>query len=194
MEYEEVDYWPELCRVFEWSKTHVTSVFHICWGAQAGLYYHYGLQKVRLPQKLFGVFAHEVHHRSEPLVRGFDDYFLIPHSRYTEVPGEAIHACPELTVLAESRRAGVLLCMAKDGRQIFIFGHGEYDRYTLRDEYLRDREKGLCTALPEHYFPDDDPSRDPDLQWRSHSSLLYTNWINYYVYQTTPFDLENIGK
>ena len=194
LEYSEVEYWDELCEIMDWSKTHVFSSFHICWGAQAGLYYHYGLQKVRLPQKLFGVFAHEVHHRSEPLVRGFDDYFLIPHSRYTEVPGEAIHACPELTVLAESRRAGVLLCMAKDGRQIFIFGHGEYDRYTLRDEYLRDREKGLCTALPEHYFPDDDPSRDPDLQWRSHSSLLYTNWINYYVYQTTPFDLENIGK
>lgn len=192
MEYEEVDYWPELCRIFEWSKTHVTSVFHICWGAQAGLYYHYGLQKKRLPHKLFGVYPHRVHHRSEPIVRGFDDYFLIPHSRYTEVPGKDISACPELTVFAESEAAGVLLCMAKEGRQIFIFGHGEYDRYTLRDEFLRDRERGLDTALPENYFPDDDPEQEPALQWRSHSSLLYANWINYYVYQLTPYDINEI--
>lgn len=192
LEYSDVDYWPELCEVFEWSKSHVTSTFHICWGAQAALYYHYGLEKVLLPQKLFGIFPHEVHHRKEPLVRGFDDYFLIPHSRYTEVPAEAIHDCKDLTVLAESKEAGVLLCIAQGGRQIFIFGHAEYDRYTLRDEYLRDRGKGLGTALPKNYFPDDDPEREPYLQWRSHSSLLYANWINYYVYQKTPYSINDI--
>ena len=191
IEFEEVDYWPELCEIFEWSKTHVTSTFHICWAAQAGVYYHYGLPKRRLPYKLFGVYPHKVHHRKEPLVRGFDDYFLIPHSRYTEVPADIIHACPDLTVLAESELAGVLLAIAKGGRQVFIFGHAEYDRYTLRDEYIRDHERGIDTALPENYFPDDDPAKEPNLQWRSHSSLLYANWINL-VYQMTPYNLEDI--
>ena len=192
MEYEEVDYWPELCDVFAWSKTNVFSTFHICWGAQAGLYYHYGLQKKMLPQKLFGVYSHKVRHRREPLVRGFDDYFLIPHSRYTEVPARAIHGCKDLRILAESDEAGVLLCMSRDGRKIFIMGHAEYDRNTLRDEYVRDARKGLGTAIPVNYFPDDDPEKKPLLEWRAHSYLLYSNWLNYYVYQLTPYDLNEI--
>ena len=192
MEYEEVDYWPELCEVFAWSKTNVFSTFHICWGAQAGLYYHYGLQKKMLPQKLFGVYSHKVRHRREPLVRGFDDYFLIPHSRYTEVPARAIHGCKDLRILAESDEAGVLLCMSRDGRKIFIMGHAEYDRNTLRDEYIRDARKGLGTAIPVNYFPDDDPEKKPLLEWRAHSYLLYSNWLNYYVYQLTPYDLNEI--
>ncbi len=192
MEYEEVDYWPELCEVFAWSKTNVFSTFHICWGAQAGLYYHYGLQKKMLPQKLFGVYSHKVRHRREPLVRGFDDYFLIPHSRYTEVPARAIHGCKDLRILAESDEAGVLLCMSRDGRKIFIMGHAEYDRNTLRDEYIRDARKGLSTAIPVNYFPDDDPEKKPLLEWRAHSYLLYSNWLNYYVYQLTPYDLNEI--
>ena len=192
MPYEEVDYWPELCAVMEWSKTNVTSTFHICWGAQAGLYYHYGLDKVMLKEKLSGVYAHKVIHRREPLVRGFDDFFLIPHSRYTEVPAAAIHAKEELKVLAESEVAGVLLCMAKEGRQMFIFGHPEYDRYTLRNEYIRDVNAGTSPQVPINYFPDDDPEKEPELQWRSHSSLLYSNWLNYYVYQLTPYDLNEI--
>ena len=192
MEYEEVDYWPELCEVFAWSKTNVFSTFHICWGAQAGLYYHYGLQKKMLPQKLFGVYSHKVRHRREPLVRGFDDYFLILHSRYTEVPARAIHGCKDLRILAESDEAGVLLCMSRDGRKIFIMGHAEYDRNTLRDEYVRDARKGLGTAIPVNYFPDDDPEKKPLLEWRAHSYLLYSNWLNYYVYQLTPYDLNEI--
>ena len=192
MEYEEVDYWPELCEVFAWSKTNVFSTFHICWGAQAGLYYHYGIQKKMLPQKLFGVYSHKVRHRREPLVRGFDDYFLIPHSRYTEVPARAIHGCKDLRILAESDEAGVLLCMSRDGRKIFIMGHAEYDRNTLRDEYIRDARKGLGTAIPVNYFPDDDPEKKPLLEWRAHSYLLYSNWLNYYVYQLTPYDLNEI--
>ena len=192
MPYEEVDYWPELCAVMEWSKTNVTSTFHICWGAQAGLYYHYGLDKVMLKEKLSGVYAHKVIHRRGPLVRGFDDFFLIPHSRYTEVPAAAIHAKEELKVLAESEVAGVLLCMAKEGRQMFIFGHPEYDRYTLRNEYIRDVNAGISPQVPINYFPDDDPEKEPELQWRSHSSLLYSNWLNYYVYQLTPYDLNEI--
>ena len=189
---EEVDYWPEPCAVMEGSETNVTSTFHICWGAQAGLYYHYGLDKVMLKEKLSGVYAHKVIHRREPLVRGFDDFFLIPHSRYTEVPAAAIHAKEELKVLAESEVAGVLLCMAKEGRQMFIFGHPEYDRYTLRNEYIRDVNAGTSPQVPINYFPDDDPEKEPELQWRSHSSLLYSNWLNYYVYQLTPYDLNEI--
>ena len=172
MEYEEVDYWPELCEVFEWSKSNVTSTFHICWGAQ----------------------AHKVRHRKEPIVRGFDDYFLIPHSRYTEVPAKAIHACKELRILAESVDAGILLCMSRDGRRFFIMGHPEYDRNTLRDEYRRDVRKGLPIEVPKNYFPDDDPEQRPLLQWRSHSNNLYCNWINYYVYQATPYDLNEISE
>ncbi|MGN0306525.1 MAG: homoserine O-succinyltransferase [Lachnospiraceae bacterium] len=187
--FQEVDYWEELCAIMEWSKTHVTSTFHICWGAQAGLYYHFGLDKVLLPQKLFGVFEHKVLNRKVPLVRGFDDFFLIPHSRHTTTPTEAIHGCNQLTVLAESEEAGVLLAMAEEGKQIFVMGHPEYDRLTLRDEYFRDKNKGLPIQLPKNYFPQDDDRKKPKLQWRSHGNNLYCNWLNYYVYQITPYEL-----
>lgn len=189
MEYEEVDYWQELCEVMEWSKTNVTSTFHICWGAQAGLYYHYGLQKHILPQKVFGVFEHKVMNRKIPIVRGFDDYFMAPHSRHTEVRSEDIHACKDLTVLAESDEVGVYLAMAGDGKQFFVMGHSEYDRLTLQEEYFRDLKKGMDIQVPKNYFPDDDPTRKPHLQWRSHSNNLYSNWLNYYVYQITPYVL-----
>lgn len=189
MEYEEVDYWEELVEVMEWSKKNVTSTFHICWGAQAGLYYHYGLQKHILPHKVFGVFEHKVMNRKIPIVRGFDDYFMAPHSRHTEVFAEDIHNCKELTVLAESEEAGVYLAMAGNGKQFFVMGHSEYDRLTLRDEYFRDVKKGLDIAVPKNYFPDDDPAQRPHLQWRSHSNNLYSNWLNYYVYQITPYEL-----
>lgn len=191
--FEEVDYWKELCAIMDWSKTHAFSTFHICWGAQAGLYHHYGLQKVLLPQKLFGVYEHKVMNRKVPLVRGFDDYFLIPHSRHTAVLAEDIHACSALTVLAESEEAGVLLCIADGGRQVFVMGHPEYDRYTLDHEYKRDVEKGLPILLPKNYYPNDDATQRPSLQWRSHCNNLYTNWLNYYVYQTTPYDLNEIN-
>lgn len=191
--FEEVDYWPELCEIMEWSKHHVHSTFHICWGAQAGLYYHFGLDKVLLPEKLFGVYSHKVLNRKVPLVRGFDDVFYIPHSRHTATPTEAIHGCKDLVVMAESEKAGVLLCMTKDGHQIFVMGHPEYDRLTLHNEYMRDVNKGLPIHVPENYYPDDDPARRPLLSWRAHCNNLYTNWINYYVYQTTPYDIRDIG-
>ena len=187
--FEEVDYWPELCEIMDWTKTHVTSTFHICWGAQAGLYYHYGLKKVLLPQKLFGVFRHKVMNRKNPLVRGFDDYFLIPHSRHTTVLAEDIHQCRELTVLAESEEAGVLLCMSEGGKEIYVMGHPEYDRYTLHNEYMRDKDKGLPIAVPKNYYPNDDDTQKPVLQWRSHCNILYSNWLNYFVYQITPYEL-----
>ena len=189
MEYEEVDYWQELCEVMEWSKTNVTSTFHICWGAQAGLYYHYGLQKHILPQKVFGIFEHKVMNRKIPIVRGFDDYFMAPHSRHTEVRSEDIHACKDLTVLAESDEVGVYLVMAGEGKQFFVMGHSEYDRLTLQEEYFRDLKKGMDIQVPKNYFPDDDPTKKPHLQWRSHSNNLYSNWLNYYVYQITPYVL-----
>lgn len=192
MEFEEVDYWDELVEVMEWSKKNVTSTFHICWGAQAGLYYHFGLQKRLMPEKVFGVFEHKVMNRKIPIVRGFDDYFMAPHSRHTEVAAEDIHNCKELTVLAESEEAGVYLVMAGEGKQFFVMGHSEYDRMTLRDEYFRDVNKGLDIAVPKNYFPDDDPNQRPHLQWRSHSNNLYSNWLNYYVYQITPYDLNEI--
>ena len=191
--FEEVDYWKELCEIMDWSRKHVFSTFHICWGAQAGLYYHYGLKKVLLPQKLFGVYEHKVMNRKVPLVRGFDDTFLIPHSRQTAVLSEDIHNCSELTVLAESEEAGVLLCMAEEGRQIFVMGHPEYDRYTLHNEYMRDKNKGLSIQMPKNYYPGNDDTQRPSLQWRSHSNNLYCNWLNYYVYQTTPYDLNEIN-
>ena len=188
--FQEVDYWDELCEIMRWSYKNVTSTLHICWGAHAGLYYHFGLDKVLLPEKLFGVYEHKVMNRKIPLVRGFDDDFLIPHSRHTAVPAAAIHGCKELLVLAESEEAGVLLCMAEDGKQIFVMGHPEYDRMTLHNEYLRDKEKGLPIQIPKNYYPDDDPTNRPKLQWRSHSNNLYTNWLNYYVYQVTDYVLE----
>ena len=188
MEYEQVDYWDEICQVMEWSKTHVTSTLHLCWGAQAGLYYHYGIQKRMLPKKKFGVFEHKVLNRKVPIVRGFDDVFMAPHSRHTEVAKEDIEADERLTILAESEEAGVFLVLAEDGKQIFVMGHPEYDRLTLRNEYYRDKEKGLPIEIPKNYFPDDDDSKKPLLTWRAVSNCLYSNWLNYYVYQTTPYE------
>ncbi len=187
--FEEVDYWEEMCDIMDWAETHVTSTLHICWGAQAGLYHYYGIDKQKLPQKLFGIYEHKVDNRKIPLVRGFDDVFLAPHSRHTESPREAIHACPELTVLAESDAAGVFLAIAEDGKKIFVNGHPEYDRYTLQNEYFRDLNKGLPIQVPYNYYPDDNPDNKPLLQWRSHSNNLYSNWLNYYVYQMTPYEL-----
>ncbi len=189
MPFEEVDYWDELVEIMEWSKTHVTSTLHICWGAQAALYYHFGLQKIQLPEKLFGIYEHEVKHRRTPLVRGFDDFFFAPHSRHTTVAPEVLHAQEGLTVLAESPDAGVLLSIAEDGKQIFLMGHPEYDRYTLDAEYKRDLAKNLPIHIPVNYYPNNDPTQKPRLQWRGHCNMLYSNWLNYYVYQVTPYDL-----
>ena len=175
MTFEEVDYWEEMCEIMDWAETHVTSTLHICWGAQAGFYHYYGINKRSLPEKLFGVYPHRVSNRKTPLVRGFDDVFLAPHSRHTETPAEDIHACPEVTVLAESEEAGVFLAIAEEGKKIFVNGHPEYDRYTLHNEYYRDLNKGLPIHVPYNYYPNDDPTEKPLLQWRSHSNNLYTN-------------------
>ena len=188
--FEEVDYWEETCQIMDWAETHVTSTLHICWAAQAGFYHYYGINKSRLPQKLFGIYEHKVNNRKIPLVRGFDDIFLAPHSRHTETSAAAIHACKDLTVLAESEKAGVFLAMAQDGKKIFVTGHPEYDRLTLKNEYFRDLNKGLPIQVPYNYFPNDDPQLKPYLQWRSHSNNLYSNWLNYYVYQVTPYILK----
>ena len=190
MPFEEVDYWEELKEIMAWTKTHVTSTIHLCWGAQAGIYYHYGIDKVQLDKKVFGVFRHKVMNRKIPLVRGFDDVFLAPHSRHTEVPMDKIRAEERLTVLAESEEAGLFLAMAEDGRQIFVMGHPEYDRVTLDGEYKRDLSKGLPIEMPKNYYTDDDAENKPLLTWRAHANNLYTNWLNYYVYQVTPYDLE----
>ena len=188
--FEEVDYWEETCKIMDWAETHVTSTLHICWAAQAGYYHYYGINKAHLPEKLFGVYDHKVMNRKVPLVRGFDDIFLAPHSRHTETPAEAIHACKEITILAESKDAGVFLAIAEEGKKIFVSGHPEYDRYTLHNEYERDLKKGLPIHVPYNYYPEDDPTRKPLLQWRAHSNNLYSNWLNYYVYQVTPYELE----
>lgn len=190
MEFADVDYWDELCRIMEWTKDHVTSTFHICWGAQAGLFYHYGIQKQSLDSKRFGIYPHRVLNRKVPLVRGFDDIFMAPHSRHTEISAQDVHACEELTVLAESDEAGIYLLMAKEGRQVFVVGHPEYDRITLDKEYRRDLDKGLPIELPKNYYPQDDPRQKPNLQWRAHCNTLYSNWLNYYVYQETPYELQ----
>lgn len=188
MEFSEVDYWPEICEIMDWSNTHVTSTLHLCWGAQAALYYHYGIKKYPLQEKMFGVYRHHVMNRKIPLVRGFDDYFYAPHSRHTETRREDIVACKALTILADSEEAGVFLAMAQDGRQIFVMGHPEYDRLTLDMEYKRDKRKGLAIQLPINYYPNDDDTQRPLLQWRSHGNILYSNWLNYYVYQATPYE------
>ncbi len=192
LEFEEVDYWKELCTIFEWTKTHVTSTFHICWGAQAGLYYHNKLVKKRMEKKLFGVFPQKVSNRKTPLVRGFDDIFYAPHSRYTYVDAGDIRNCEDLLILAESEEAGVFLCMEKDGSRIYVMGHPEYDRLTLDNEYKRDKSKGLDTDIPKNYYPFNNPENRPTLSWRSHANILYTNWLNYYVYQATPYTLEDL--
>lgn len=187
--FEEVDYWEELKQIMEWTKTHVTSTLHLCWGAQAGMYYHFGIDKKPLPEKAFGLFWHKVLNRKIPLVRGFDDCFLAPHSRHTEVPMDAVRDDERITVLAESDEVGLFLAMADDGRQIFVMGHPEYDRVTLDGEYKRDLSKGLEIAMPKNYYPDDDPDKTPLLKWRATANNLYTNWLNYYVYQATPYDM-----
>jgi len=192
MEFEEVSYWEELCTIMEWSKTHVTSTFHICWGAQAGLYYHYGIKKYPLDKKLFGVFPHKVERKSSMLFRGFDDTFMVPHSRHTTIRREDVEAVKELKILSTSAEAGIYALATNKGRQIFITGHSEYDADTLMLEYLRDKEAGLPIDIPKNYFPNDDDSKKPVVTWRSHANLIYSNWLNYYVYQTTPYDITKI--
>lgn len=192
MDFEEVDYWDELCEIMEWSKTHVYSTFHICWGAQAGLYYHYGINKSLMDKKLFGVFPHNVKYKNSILLRGFDEEFMVPHSRYTTISEADIEKIKDLRILATSKKAGVFAVSTDGGRQIFITGHPEYDKDTLKNEFLRDRNEGLDTALPENYFPNDDETKEPIVSWRSHANLLYSNWLNYYVYQSTPYDITEI--
>ena len=192
MPFEEVEYWDELCTIMEWSKTHVHSTFHICWGAQAGLYYHFGINKQQLDKKLFGVFPHTVDYKRSILFRGFDDVFMVPHSRHTTVRREDIEAIPELRVLASSEEAGVYVVSTRHGRQIFVTGHSEYDADTLKSEYLRDKNLGLPIDPPKNYFPNNDDTKPPVVTWRSSANLLYSNWLNYFVYQSTPFDREKI--
>ncbi len=194
MEFEEVDYWDELKEIMEWSKTNVHSTFHICWGAQAGLYYHYGIPKYQMEEKLFGVFLHEIKREKSMLFRGVDDVFFAPHSRYTTVSEEDILKVSELEILAASKEAGVYAVSSLDGKQIFIMGHSEYDPQTLNNEYIRDKNAGLDTPVPANYFPNDDDTRRPLVRWRAHGNLLYSNWLNYYVYQTTPYDITKISR
>ena len=193
MDFEDVDYWQELTEIMEWSKTNVHSTFHICWGAQAGLYYHYGIQKHPLTEKMFGVFEHKKDYPRSILLRGFDDIFFVPHSRHTTILREDIEAVPELKILASSETAGVYAIASKEGRQIFITGHSEYDPDTLKKEYFRDKNAGLPIKPPANYFPGDDDTNDPVVRWRGHANLLFSNWLNYFVYQTTPYDIMTIG-
>ncbi|MBR6219963.1 MAG: homoserine O-succinyltransferase [Clostridia bacterium] len=190
--FEQVDYWDELCEIMAWSKRHVHSTFHICWGAQAGLYYHYGIRKVPLEKKLFGVFPHTVERKSSILFRGFDDVFMVPHSRHTTILREEVEAVPQLKILAASEEAGIYAMATDQGRQVFITGHSEYDADTLEREYLRDRNAGLPIEVPKNYYPNDDDTRPPMMRWRAHANLLYSNWLNYFVYQNTPYDLNKI--
>ena len=192
MPFEEVDYWDELCRIMEWSRSHVHSTFHICWGAQAGLYYHYGIPKSELPEKLFGVFPHRVEYRQSILFRGFDDEFWVPHSRHTTIERAHVEACPGLQILASSPDAGVYAVYARKNKQFFVTGHSEYDADTLEREYRRDLLAGKPISIPKNYYPGDDPERQPVVRWRAHANLLFCNWLNYFVYQTTPYDLAMI--
>ena len=190
--FEEVEYWDELCQIMEWSKSHVFSTFHICWGAQAGLYYHFGIPKVQLKEKLFGVFPHKVERRSSMLMRGFDETFMVPHSRHTTVLREDVEKHKEIKILASSPEAGIYAMATAGGRQVFITGHSEYDAYTLKNEYLRDKNQGLTIHIPYNYFPGDDDTKEPIVTWRSHANLIYQNWLNYFVYQITPYDIMSI--
>ena len=192
--FEEVEYWDELCEIMEWSKSHVHSTFHICWGAQAALYYHFGIPKQPLEKKLFGVFPHHAERKNYILLRGFDDVFMAPHSRHTTVLRKDIENCPALKILASSDEAGVYAAITENGRQVFIMGHSEYDPRTLEKEYLRDKNAGLPIEVPKNYYPDDDDTTEPMVTWRSHANLLYANWLNYMVYQTTPYDLNKIRE
>ena len=193
MEFEDVDYWDELCRIMEWSKTHVHSTLHICWGAQAGMYYHYGIKKYPLDKKMFGVFPHHADYKLSILLRGFDDTFYVPHSRHTTVLREDIEAVQGLKILASSEEAGVYAVMNKNGHHIFITGHSEYDAKTLETEYLRDKNLGKPISVPENYYPNDDDTKEPIVRWRGHANLLFSNWLNYFVYQTTPYDIDTVG-
>jgi len=194
MAFEDVDYWQELCQIMEWSTTHVQSTLHICWGAQAGLYYHYGINKYPLEKKLFGVFEHTKDYPRSILLRGFDDTFWVPHSRHTTIAREDIESVPALKIISSSEEAGVYAVMNKNGRQIFITGHSEYDWDTLEKEYLRDKKQGLPIDVPKNYYPGDDDTKQPVVRWRSHANLLFSNWLNYFVYQATPYDIMSIGK
>lgn len=194
LEFSEVEYWGELCEIMEWTKTHVHSTLHICWGAQAGLYYHYGINKYLMEEKLSGVYAHTVDYKRSILFRGFDDVFYVPHSRYTTVRREDIERVPELRILASSERAGVYAIITPKGKQVFLTGHSEYDAVTLEREYLRDKKLGISPRVPENYYPNDDDTQPPRLTWRGHATLLFTNWLNYFVYQTTPYDIGKIKE
>jgi homoserine O-succinyltransferase len=192
MDFEQVNYWPEITEVFDWARTHVTSTLYICWAAQAGMYHFYGVPKYPLPQKMFGVFRHHVNVPGMAIFRGFDDEFFVPHSRHTEVRREDILKVPELQLLSESDESGVHLCMARGGREIFVTGHSEYSPLTLDTEYKRDLAKGLPIQMPRNYYRNDDPSQPPVVRWRGHANLLFSNWLNYYVYQETPFNIDEI--
>lgn len=194
MPFEEVDYWGEMCRIMEWTRRNVYSTMHICWGAQAGMYFHYGIPKYEMGRKLSGIYRHKVLNLYHPLMRGFDDYYYAPHSRYTEVRREDIRKHRELVILSESDMAGVHITASKNGRQVFISGHAEYDRDTLKKEYFRDVNRGLDPEVPYHYFPQDDPSQTPPFIWRSNAHLMMSNWLNYFVYQQTPYDLETLQE
>ena len=194
MPFEEVEYWEELCEIMEWTKTHVHSTFHICWGAQAGLYYHFGIDKKPLDEKMFGIFPHTVDYNHPILFRGFDDVFMVPHSRHTTIDIEDVKKCKEIKILSTSKEAGVYAMATKNGKQIFITGHSEYDAGTLAAEYFRDLDAGKPIKIPVNYFPDDNPENEPKVTWRAHANLLYSNWLNYFVYQTTPYDIEQIKK
>ena len=194
MEFEEVEYYPELCEIMEWTKSHVHSTFHICWGAQAGLYYHYGIKKYPVENKIFGVFKHRVTYKNSILFRGFDDSFMVPQSRHTTVKKEEIKAVKDLKILAESDETGVYAVSSRNGKQIFITGHSEYDPNSLKNEYLRDLNANKPIEIPKNYFPGNNPENEPEVTWRAHANLLYSNWLNYFVYQTTPYDIEKINK
>ena len=194
MDFEEVTYWPEIVRIFDWARTHVTSTLYICWAAQAGLYHFFGVPKYQLPSKMFGVFRHTLREPFLPIFRGFDDEFYVPHSRHTEVRREDILKVPGLKLLSESKKSGVYMAMSRGGREFFITGHSEYSPYTLNDEYVRDKKKGLPISIPKNYYRNDDPAQGPVVRWRGHANLLFSNWLNYYVYQETPFNIDDITK
>jgi len=194
LDFAQVEYWDELCRIMEWTKTHVHSTFHICWGAQAALYYHFGIDKVPLEKKMFGVFRHKVVYKNPMLLRGFDDTFWVPHSRHTTIRREDVAAVPEIKILAESEEAGLYAMATQGGKQVFITGHSEYDADTLNREYVRDKNAGLPIEVPKNYFPDDDDTKEPIVRWRGHANLLYCNWLNYFVYQSTPYEVDAIGR
>lgn len=194
MPFEEVGYWPEVTEIFDWARLHVTSTLYICWAAQAGMYHFFDVPKYELPAKMFGIFNHTLNDPANPIFRGFDEEFYVPHSRHTEIRSEDIRKVPELTVLSESDDSGVYMVMARGGREFFITGHSEYSPYTLNDEYMRDRNKGMDIAVPKNYYKNDDPEQGPVVRWRGHANLLFTNWLNYFVYQETPFRIEDIKK